>query len=76
MLTTDAYQSLALILARMLAEVCAMGDTCARSAKLQGVGDDARVTVDPQAWAAYRTKTIRAGLGAFGLPGQVSRRNN
>lgn len=76
MLTTDAHQSLALILARMLSEVCALGDACARSAKLRGVGEDARVTVDPEAWAAYRTKTIRAGLGAFGLPGPVSRRNN
>lgn len=76
MITTDASTSLALILARMLAEVCILGDAAARSAKLQGVGDDARVTVDPDAWAAYRTRTIRAGLGAFGLPGPVSRRNN
>lgn len=76
MLTTDANQSLALILATMLAEVCALGDACARTASLQGVGDDARVAVDPQAWAEYRKRTIRAGLGAFGLPGPVSRRNN
>lgn len=76
MLTTDANVSLALILARMLSEICHLGDSCARTARLQGVGDDARVTVDPQAWAAYRTRTIRAGLGAFGLPGPVSRRNN
>lgn len=76
MLTTDANQSLALILARMLAEVCHLGDKAAQTAKLQGVGDKARVTVDPEAWARYRTKTIRAGLGAFGLPGPVNRRNN
>ena len=76
MITADASTSLALILATMLADVCRLGDAAARTARLQGQGSDARVTVDPEAWAQYRSKTIRAGLGAFGLPGPVSRRNN
>lgn len=76
MIQTDGYMSLALLLASALAEVCQLGDAAARTARLEGQGTDARVTVDPEAWAKYRRRTIRAGLGAFGLPSTFESRNN
>lgn len=74
----DLYQAHAwtLMLMTVLRRVVDTGDAAARSARLEGQGSDARVSIDPELWANYRRQTIVAGLGSMGIPGNGSARSN